>query len=100
MTIDKSALAEAESLRAEISEIDQQLMLLLGLRFRCSDQLIELEMSKGIEAPKEDDAEAIVQMKEMAVDTGVPPQLAVTLMHAVAAVVKENRERIKASTSH
>ncbi|MBJ7265038.1 MAG: hypothetical protein JHC61_15570, partial [Burkholderiaceae bacterium] len=29
------------ALRAEIEEIDQQLMLLLGLRFRCSDQLSE-----------------------------------------------------------
>lgn len=29
----------ASALRAEIDEIDQQVMLMLGLRFRCTDQL-------------------------------------------------------------
>jgi chorismate mutase len=100
MTIDKAALAEVASLREEISEIDQQLMLLLGLRFRCTDQVSEFEIKSGAERPAVDAASLIQRVKDLAIDAGVPPELGVTLMHAVVAAVNENHERIKASKSH
>lgn len=100
MATDKAALEEMASLRAEISEIDQQLMLLLGLRFRCTDQVSELEITHGQPSSQPDELESIRQVKEMALDAGVSPDLGVTLMQAVSAVVQENYARIKASQSH
>ena len=88
------------ALRAEIEEIDQQLMLLLGLRFRCSDQLSEALIREDADAVPGDGEGRIAAMEDLARDTGVPPALAVALLRAVAREVIENHERIKASRSH
>jgi len=91
---------DIDSLKAEIAEIDQQLMLLLGLRFRCTDQLSEQMVDQGETPSVDDESKRVSAMREMALDTGVPPDLAVTLLHAVAQAVSDNHERIKASRSH
>ena len=88
------------ALRAEIEEIDQQLMLLLGLRFRCSYQLSEELLKEDGDSVPGDGEDRIAAMEELARDTGVAPALAVTLLRAVAREVIENHERIKASRSH
>jgi chorismate mutase len=90
----------AAALRAEIEEIDQQLMLLLGLRFRCTDDLSQLVIDEGNDSAPCDGDSRIAAMEEVARDTGVSPDLAVTLMRAVARAVIENHERIKACRSH
>ena len=92
--------SDPESLQAEVDEIDQQLMLLLGLRFRCTDQLSKLSVAKGAAAGPGPGDDRIQFMENLANDTGVSPALAVTLMKAVAQAVQENHERIKASQSH
>ncbi|MET0186749.1 MAG: chorismate mutase [Achromobacter sp.] len=88
------------ALRAEINEIDQQLMLLLGLRFRCSDQLAEMLLAHGMEAPDDNAEDRIAHVEALAEDAGVSPALAVQLMHAVVSEVNANLARIKASQSH
>ena len=92
--------SDPDTLRAEIDEIDQQLMLLLGLRFRCTDQLSEQLVALGAkDEPGTGDAR-IEFMELLAMDTGVSPELAIGLLKAVAHAVKENHQRIKASRSH
>lgn len=92
--------SDPDTLRAEIDEIDQQLMLLLGLRFRCTDQLSEQLVALGAkDEPGTGDAR-IEFMERLAMDTGVSPELAIGLLKAVARAVKENHQRIKASRSH
>ena len=91
---------DPDSLRAEIDEIDQQLMLLLGLRFRCTDQLSERLVKSGAQEEPGNGEERIAFMERLAMDTGVSPELAVGLMKAVAWAVKENHLRIKSSRSH
>ncbi|MDQ2140937.1 chorismate mutase [Alcaligenaceae bacterium A4P071] len=86
------------ALRAEINEIDQQLMLLLGLRFRCSDQLAEMLLAHGMEAPDDNAEDRIKHVEALAEDAGVSPALAVQLMHAVVSEVNSNLARIKASS--
>lgn len=88
------------ALRAEIEEIDQQLLLLLGLRFRCTDQLSQHLIAEGDDSVPSDGETRIAAMEDLARDTGVSPGLAVTLLRAVAREVTENHERIKASRSH
>ncbi len=92
--------SDPDSLRAEIDEIDQQLMLLLGLRFRCTDQLSEQLVALGAQDEPGEGDSRIEFMERLAMDTGVSPALAVGLMKAVAQAVKENHHRIKASRSH
>lgn len=92
--------SDPDSLRAEIDEIDQQLMLLLGLRFRCTDQLSEQLVALGAQDEPGSGDDRIEFMERLAMDTGVSPELAVGLMRAVAQAVKENHQRIKASRSH
>ena len=100
MTDNQSEPVDAESLRAEIEEIDQQLMLLLGLRFRCTDQLSERLVSEGVQKDPGDGEDRVEFMERLALDTGVSPVLAIGLMKAVAQAVAENHQRIKASRSH
>lgn len=95
-----SESADAESLRAEIDEIDQQLMLLLGLRFRCTDQLSEFLVTAGSPEEPGNGDDRIAFMERLAMDTGVSPALAIGLMKSVAQAVKENHQRIKSSRSH
>ena len=91
---------DPDSLRAEIDEIDQQLMLLLGLRFRCTDQLSEQLVSSGAQEQPGTGEDRVEFMERLAMDTGVSPVLAIGLMKAVAQAVKENHQRIKSSRSH
>ena len=91
---------DPDSLRAEIDEIDQQLMLLLGLRFRCTDQLSEQLVAAGDQQGPGDGADRVAFMERLAMDTGVSPELAIGLMKAVAQAVQENHLRIKSSRSH
>ena len=49
MANNDSPKAELASLRAEVDEIDQQIMLLLGVRFRCTDMIGELKRELGMD---------------------------------------------------
>jgi len=91
---------DPEALQAEIDEIDQQLMLLLGLRFRCTDQLSAVLVDQGAKEGPGPGDDRIQFMENLAQDTGVSPALAIVLMRAVAQAVQENHERIKASRTH
>ncbi len=88
------------ALRAEIDEIDQQAMLLLGLRFRFADQLPQQLINECDESVPSDGDSRISAMGNLARDTGVSPALAVTLLRTVGREVTENHECIKASRSH
>lgn len=73
-------LLDQEALQAEIEEIDQQIMLLLGVRFRCTDRLAELAPRLGqIEL---EEAE-LAGIKRLAQEAGVSPSLGAELLQAV-----------------
>lgn len=95
--VDQAAFnAELASLRAEIDEIDQQIMLLLGVRFRCTDMIGELKQQYGI-APGDAArrAQQLERIQLLAAEAGVPPELAARILAAVIDSVLENHRRLR-----
>lgn len=62
-----SPKAELAALRAEVDEIDQQIMLLLGVRFRCTDMIGELKQNHGMDLvdPKRE-AQQVARIRRLA----------------------------------
>jgi len=89
---------ELAALRAEVDEIDQQIMLLLGVRFRCTDMIAELKQTGGLDPFDQERAQQqLDRIRDVAIDAGVPPDLAVTILRAIIDVVvadhRQQRDR-------
>jgi len=92
---DDATQAELSALRAEIDEIDQQIMLLLGVRFRCTDMIGELKQEHALEpGDPQREAQQIERIRHLAIDAGVPPDLAAAILRAIIDnVVEHHRQR-------
>ncbi|MBV7485632.1 chorismate mutase [Bordetella sp. BOR01] len=98
MDSSEATQSELAALRAEIDEIDQQIMLLLGVRFRCTDMIGELKQAHGLDpADPQRAAQQIDRIRHLAIDAGVPPDLAATVLRAIIDTVvdhhRQQRER-------
>ncbi|HYG45154.1 MAG TPA: chorismate mutase [Bordetella sp.] len=86
--------SELAALRAEIDEIDQQIILLLGVRFRCTDMIGELKQAHGLDlADPQRAAQQLDRIRHLAIDAGVPPELAATLLRAIIDTVVEHHRQ-------
>lgn len=75
MAKDDSPKAELSALRAEVDEIDQQIILLLGVRFRCTDMIGELKQAHDMDLvdPVREDQQ-VQRIRRLAEEAGVPPR--------------------------
>ncbi|WYX30642.1 chorismate mutase [Achromobacter denitrificans] len=86
---------ELASLRAEVDEIDQQIILLLGVRFRCTDMIGELKQAHGmdlVDAKRE--SQQVARIRRLA-EEGVPPALAETILREVIDTVVDHHTRLR-----
>jgi len=96
MATNESPKAELASLRAEIDEIDQQIMLLLGVRFRCTDMLGELKTTHGMDLlDPVRESQQVERIRRLAEEAGVPPALAETILREVIDTVIDNHTRLR-----
>ncbi|AZS80283.1 MULTISPECIES: chorismate mutase [Achromobacter] len=96
MANNESPKAELASLRAEIDEIDQQIMLLLGVRFRCTDMLGELKTNHGMDlVDPVRETQQVERIRRLAEEAGVPPALAETILREVIDTVVDNHTRLR-----
>ncbi|AUA58489.1 T-protein [Achromobacter spanius] len=96
MATNESPKAELASLRAEIDEIDQQIMLLLGVRFRCTDMLGELKTNHGMDLlDPVRESQQVERIRRLAEEAGVPPALAETILREVIDTVIDNHTRLR-----
>ncbi|HYG41626.1 MAG TPA: chorismate mutase [Bordetella sp.] len=94
MDSSEATQSELAALRAEIDEIDQQIMLLLGVRFRCTDMIGELKQAHGLDpADPQRAAQQLDRIRHLAIDAGVPPDLAATLLRAIIDTVVEHHRQ-------
>lgn len=94
--MDAATQDELLALQTEVEEIDQQIMLLLGVRFRCTDQISAMAREQGldaIDAPYQ--AEQLSSIQTMAMEAGVPSELAATILTAVLDVAAEHDRRLR-----
>ncbi len=96
MANNDSPKAELASLRAEVDEIDQQIMLLLGVRFRCTDMIGELKTNHGMDLvdPKRE-AQQVERIRRLALEAGVPPDLGETILREVIDTVIDTHTRLR-----
>lgn len=87
---------ELASLRAEIDEIDQQIILLLGVRFRCTDMIGELKQAHGMDLlDTRREAQQVARIRRLAEEAGVPPELAENILHEVIDTVVAHHTRLR-----
>lgn len=87
---------ELLSLHTEVEEIDQQIMLLLGVRFRCTDRISELTRENDLDAIDEQyQAEQLSRIQSLAMEAGVSSELAVTILRAVLDHTVEHDRRLR-----
>ncbi|QKH38109.1 chorismate mutase [Achromobacter pestifer] len=96
MADNDSPKAELASLRAEVDEIDQQIMLLLGVRFRCTDMIGELKRELGMDLvdPRREEQQ-VERIRRLAQEAGVPPALAETILREVIDTVVDHHTRLR-----
>lgn len=96
MTNNESPKEELASLRAEVDEIDQQIILLLGVRFRCTDMIGELKTNHGMDLvdPKRE-AQQVERIRRLAEEAGVPAALAETILREVIDTVIDHHTRLR-----
>ncbi|WP_447920522.1 chorismate mutase [Achromobacter aegrifaciens] len=96
MANNNSPKAELASLRAEVDEIDQQIMLLLGVRFRCTDMIGELKREHDMDLvdPKREEQQ-VERIRRLAQEAGVPPALAETILREVIDTVVDHHTRLR-----
>ncbi|MGV2906760.1 chorismate mutase, partial [Achromobacter sp. AGC25] len=96
MAHNDSPKAELASLRAEVDEIDQQIMLLLGVRFRCTDMIGELKTNHGMDLVDPDrESQQVERIRRLAEEAGVPPALAETILREVIDPVVAHHTRLR-----
>lgn len=91
-----SPKAELAALRAEVDEIDQQIILLLGVRFRCTDMIGELKQANDMDLvdPLREDQQ-VQRIRRLAEEAGVPPALAETILREVIDTVVDHHTRLR-----
>lgn len=91
-----SPKAELAALRAEVDEIDQQIILLLGVRFRCTDMIGELKQANDMDLvdPVREDQQ-VQRIRRLAEEAGVPPALAETVLREVIDTVVDHHTRLR-----
>ncbi|RBL80259.1 chorismate mutase [Streptomyces cavourensis] len=96
MARDDSPKAELSALRAEVDEIDQQIILLLGVRFRCTDMIGELKQAHDMDLvdPVREDQQ-VQRIRRLAEEAGVPPALAETILREVIDTVVDHHTRLR-----
>ena len=96
MADNDTSKGELASLRAEVDEIDQQIMLLLGVRFRCTDMIGELKRDLGMDLvdPKREEQQ-VARIRRLAQEAGVPPALAETILREVIDTVVDHHTRLR-----
>jgi len=96
MAKDDSPKAELSALRAEVDEIDQQIILLLGVRFRCTDMIGELKQAHDMDLvdPVREDQQ-VQRIRRLAEEAGVPPALAETILREVIDTVVDHHTRLR-----
>ena len=96
MANNESPKAELASLRAEVDEIDQQIMLLLGVRFRCTDMIGELKTNHGMDlVDPVRESQQVERIRRLAEEAGVPPALAETILREVIDIVVDHHTRLR-----
>lgn len=96
MANNESPKAELASLRAEVDEIDQQIMLLLGVRFRCTDMIGELKTNHGMDlVDPQRESQQVERIRRLAEEAGVPAALAETILREVIDVVIDHHTRLR-----
>ncbi|MGS1010718.1 chorismate mutase [Achromobacter anxifer] len=96
MADNDSPKAELASLRAEVDEIDQQIMLLLGVRFRCTDMIGELKRELGMDlVDPQREEQQVERIRRLAQEAGVPPALAETILREVIDTVVDHHTRLR-----
>ena len=96
MANNESPQAELASLRAEVDEIDQQIMLLLGVRFRCTDMIGELKTNHGMDlVDPQRESQQVERIRRLAEEAGVPPALAETILREVIDTVVDHHTRLR-----
>ncbi|MGB3435696.1 chorismate mutase [Achromobacter sp.] len=96
MANNDSPKAELASLRAEVDEIDQQIMLLLGVRFRCTDMIGELKRDLGMDlVDPEREEQQVERIRRLAQEAGVPPALGETILREVIDTVVDHHTRLR-----
>ncbi|CAB3696873.1 chorismate mutase [Achromobacter piechaudii] len=96
MANNESPKAELSSLRAEVDEIDQQIMLLLGVRFRCTDMIGELKTNHGMDlVDPQRETQQVERIRRLAEEAGVPPALAETILREVIDTVIDHHTRLR-----
>lgn len=88
--------AELSAMRAEVDEIDQQIILLLGVRFRCTDMIGELKQAHDMDLvdPVREDQQ-VQRIRRLAEEAGVPPALAETILREVIDTVVDHHTRLR-----
>ncbi len=96
MANNDSPKAELSALRAEVDEIDQQIILLLGVRFRCTDMIGELKQAHDMDLvdPVREDQQ-VQRIRRLAEEAGVPPALAETILREVIDTVVDHHTRLR-----
>ncbi|MBO1012307.1 chorismate mutase [Achromobacter sp. SD115] len=96
MADNDTSKAELASLRAEVDEIDQQIMLLLGVRFRCTDMIGELKRDLGMDlVDPQREEQQVERIRRLAQEAGVPPALAETILREVIDTVVDHHTRLR-----
>lgn len=96
MANNESPKAELASLRAEVDEIDQQIMLLLGVRFRCTDMIGELKTKHDMDlVDPVRESQQVERIRRLAEEAGVPPGLAETILREVIDTVVDHHTRLR-----
>ncbi|MFF7397370.1 chorismate mutase [Achromobacter sp. NPDC008082] len=96
MANNESPKAELASLRAEVDEIDQQIMLLLGVRFRCTDMIGELKTKHDMDlVDPVRESQQVERIRRLAEEAGVPPALAETILREVIDTVVDHHTRLR-----
>ncbi len=90
------SVEELASLRAEVDEIDQQIVLLLGVRFRCTDMIGELKQANGLDVvdTKREQLQ-IERIQRLAQEAGVPSALAASILRSVIDTVVDHHKRLR-----
>lgn len=88
--------AQLSALRVQIDAVDEQLIALLGQRFRLTDQVGQLKArhQQGAVDPAREQSQ-MERIRELAVAAGVAPALAENLLRAVIDEVVENHRAIR-----
>ncbi|MBB1626590.1 chorismate mutase [Achromobacter sp. UMC71] len=96
MANNDSPQAELSALRAEVDEIDQQIILLLGVRFRCTDMIGELKQAHDMDLvdPVREDQQ-VQRIRRLAEEAGVPAALAETILREVIDTVVDHHTRLR-----